>query len=80
MLSQNVGMAILDQTKGFSVFSRASGECTGKSMQKRGSGMILPLMCYPCFCQLSRSEAFRARRCIKAEFNASDGSVIHEFI
>ncbi|XP_052538412.1 tetratricopeptide repeat protein 7A isoform X2 [Tympanuchus pallidicinctus] len=64
-----INMAVVEYPESF----RTSGECTGKSMQKRGSGMILPLICYPCFCQLSRSEAFCARRCIKAEFNASDG-------
>ena len=34
-------------------------------MEKHGSRMILPLICHPRFCQLSGSEAFRARGCIR---------------
>lgn len=65
LLYQNVREAVLDQTKGLSGFSRASGESTGRNVQKFSSRMILPLICDPCFSQQIASEAFGARGCIR---------------
>lgn len=65
LLYQNVREAILDQTKGLSGFSRASGERTGRIVWKPSSRVILPLICDPCFCQQIGSEAFGARGCIR---------------